>query len=65
KKFNDYLDIQFLQLPEEIRNEVLYGHYENGKKKFLFIKGISQSLQKGRRFKWSLYYDCLFRLQWF
>ncbi|MFN1909479.1 hypothetical protein ACK2FV_07785 [Clostridioides difficile] len=32
KKFNDYLDIQFLQLPEEIRNEVLYGHYENGKK---------------------------------
>ncbi|HBF8989677.1 TPA: excinuclease ABC subunit UvrA [Clostridioides difficile] len=47
KKFNDYLDIQFLQLPEEIRNEVLYGHYENGKKSSSLSKVFHNRYKRG------------------
>ncbi|HBF4082352.1 excinuclease ABC subunit UvrA [Clostridioides difficile] len=47
KKFNDYLDIQFLQLPEEVRNEVLYGHYENGKKSSSLSKVFHNRYKKG------------------
>ena len=47
KKFNDYLDIQFLQLPEEVRNEVLYGHYENGKKSSSLSKVFHNRYKRG------------------
>lgn len=47
KKFNDYLDIQFLQLPEEVKNEVLYGHYENGKKSSSLSKVFHNRYKRG------------------
>lgn len=47
KKFNDYLEIQFLQLPEEIKNEVLYGHYENGKKSSSLSKLFHNRYKRG------------------
>ena len=30
RKFNEHLDIPFLQLPEEVQSEILYGHFANG-----------------------------------
>jgi len=30
RKFHSYLAIPFLQLPEEVRGEIIYGHYSNG-----------------------------------
>lgn len=47
KKFKDYLEIQFLQLPEEVKNEVLYGHYENGKKSSSLSKLFHNRYKRG------------------
>ncbi|NMS89590.1 excinuclease ABC subunit UvrA [Clostridioides difficile] len=47
KKFKDYLEIQFLQLPEEVENEVLYGHYENGKKSSSLSKLFHNRYKRG------------------
>lgn len=47
KKFKDYLDIPFLQLPEEVQNEVLYGHYENGKRSSSLAKVLHGRYQRG------------------
>jgi excinuclease ABC subunit A len=30
KKFNEYLRIPYIQLPEEVKEEIIYGHYANG-----------------------------------
>ena len=29
KRFKEYFSMPFSQLPEEVKNEVVYGHYEN------------------------------------
>ncbi|NMS88170.1 excinuclease ABC subunit UvrA, partial [Clostridioides difficile] len=38
---------QFLQLPEEVENEVLYGHYENGKKSSSLSKLFHNRYKRG------------------
>lgn len=47
RRFKEYFSIPFFQLPEEVKNEVIYGHYENGKRSYCLIKIFESRHQKG------------------
>ncbi|MCD2346805.1 excinuclease ABC subunit UvrA [Clostridium guangxiense] len=47
KKFKKYFSIPFLQLPEEVKNEVIYGHYENGKQSYSLTRIFQRRYEKG------------------
>lgn len=47
RRFKEYFSISFFQLPEEVKNEVIYGHYENGKRSYCLIKIFESRHQKG------------------
>lgn len=47
RKFNLHFSVPFIELPEEVKNEVIYGHYENGKRSYCLIKLFERRRQKG------------------
>ena len=47
KRFVEYFSMPFYQLPEEVKNEVIYGHYENGKISYSLTKIFQRRHQKG------------------
>ncbi|PJI08081.1 MULTISPECIES: excinuclease ABC subunit UvrA [Clostridium] len=47
KKFKQYFSIAFLQLPLEVKNEVIYGHYENGKQSYSLTRIFQSRYEKG------------------
>lgn len=47
KKYGDYFQVPFHQLPEEIKDEVVYGTYENGKQSYCIERILKNALEKG------------------
>ncbi|WP_250857725.1 excinuclease ABC subunit UvrA [Oceanirhabdus seepicola] len=47
KKFKEYFSMPFSQLPEDVKNEVVYGCYENGKRSYSLIRIFQRRYQKG------------------
>lgn len=47
KKFKQYFSIPFLQLPQEVKNEVIYGNYENGKQSYSLTRIFQSRHEKG------------------
>ncbi|WP_167956156.1 excinuclease ABC subunit UvrA [Anaerosporobacter faecicola] len=47
KKFQAYMDEPFWQLPEDIREEVVYGCYENGKQSYCIERILRNAYEKG------------------
>ena len=47
KRYGSYFETPFWQLPEEIRDEVVYGTYENGKQSYCIERIISHAYEKG------------------
>ncbi|WML32563.1 excinuclease ABC subunit UvrA [Clostridium sp. OS1-26] len=47
KKFKEYFSMPFSQLPEEVKNEVVYGHYENGKRSYSLTRIFQGRYEKG------------------
>lgn len=47
KKFGIYFATPFWQLPEEVREEVVYGTYENGKQSYCLERILRNAFEKG------------------
>lgn len=47
KKFKEYFSMPFSQLPEEVKNEVVYGHYQNGKRSYSLTRIFQGRYEKG------------------
>lgn len=47
RRFNEYFDMPFIKLPEEVRNEAIYGRYENGKSSYALLRAYGNRHQKG------------------
>jgi excinuclease ABC A subunit len=47
KKFGSYFDTPFWELPEDIREEVIYGNYENGKQSYCIERTLRYAYEKG------------------
>ena len=47
KKYGDYFKTPFKELPEEIREEVVYGTYENGKQSYCLERILRNAYEKG------------------
>ncbi|WP_234124223.1 excinuclease ABC subunit UvrA [Clostridium hydrogenum] len=47
KRFQEYFLMPFWKLPEEVRNEVVYGQYENGKRSYCLIRAFQSRYDKG------------------
>lgn len=47
RRFNEYFDMPFIKLPEEVRNEAIYGRYENGKSSYALLRTYGNRHQKG------------------
>lgn len=47
KRYGDYFQTPFWQLPEEIQEEVTYGTYENGKQSYCIERILRNALEKG------------------
>lgn len=47
RHFEDYFDMPFRTLPEEIKNEAIYGRYENGKNSYCLTKAYESRYHKG------------------
>ena len=47
KKYGDYFDTPFCQLPEEVREEVVYGNYDLGKQSYCLERHFRNSYERG------------------
>lgn len=47
KRFEEYFLMPFWKLPEEVRNEVVYGQYENGKRSYCLVRAFESRHDKG------------------
>lgn len=47
RRFKKYMEWPFLELPQEIRNEAIYGRYENSKQTYSLTKLYQNRYQKG------------------
>lgn len=47
KKYRMYFDTSFWQLPEDIRDEVVYGTYDNGKQSYCLERILRNAYEKG------------------
>lgn len=47
KKYGMYFDTPFWELPEDIREEVVYGTYTNGKQSYCFERMLRNAYEKG------------------
>ncbi|NLG03216.1 MAG: ATP-binding cassette domain-containing protein [Clostridia bacterium] len=47
KKYGDYFCIAFWKLPEEVREEIVYGTYENGKQSYCIERILSTAFDRG------------------
>lgn len=47
KRYGDYFQTPFWQLPEEIQEEVIYGTYENGKQSYCIERILRNAFEKG------------------
>ncbi|MBQ4523280.1 MAG: excinuclease ABC subunit UvrA [Lachnospiraceae bacterium] len=47
KKIGNYFDTPFWQLPEEVREEVVYGTYDNGKQSYCIERILRNAYEKG------------------
>ena len=47
KKYGDFFNTPFLELPEDIRSEVIYGTYENGKQSYCIERLLRNAYEKG------------------
>lgn len=47
KKYGIYFETPFWQLPEDIRDEVVYGTYDNGKQSYCLERILKNSYEKG------------------
>lgn len=47
KRFGSYFTTPFWELPEEIREEVVYGVYDNGKQSYCIERMLRNALEKG------------------
>lgn len=47
KKFNEYFSMPFSELPQDVKNEVIYGHYENGKPTYSLTRIFQSRYEKG------------------
>lgn len=47
RRFNEYFNMPFIKLPEEVKNEAIYGRYENGKNSYALLRAYGNRHQKG------------------
>ncbi len=47
KKYGEYFETPFWHLPEEIRDEIVYGTYENGKQSYCIERILKNAYEKG------------------
>jgi excinuclease ABC A subunit len=47
RRFKDYFYMPFTSLPEDVKNEAIYGRYENGKSSYSLIKAYESRYRKG------------------
>ena len=47
KKYGAYFEVQFWELPEDIRDEVVYGTYDNGKQSYCLERILRNAYEKG------------------
>jgi excinuclease ABC subunit A len=47
KRFKEFLSMPFSQLPEEVKNEVIYGNFENGKRSYSLMRIFEGRYKKG------------------
>lgn len=47
KKYGVYFETPFWELPEDIRNEVIYGRYDNGKQSYCLERILRNAYEKG------------------
>ncbi|MFV0393650.1 MAG: hypothetical protein ACK5LC_04530 [Coprobacillaceae bacterium] len=47
RRFEEYFYTPFLSLPEDIKNEAIYGRYENGKSSYSLMKAFENRHRKG------------------
>ncbi|WP_055666660.1 excinuclease ABC subunit UvrA [Desnuesiella massiliensis] len=47
RRFKDYFYMPFTSLPEDVKNEAVYGRYENGKSSYSLTKAFESRYRKG------------------
>jgi excinuclease ABC subunit A len=47
KKYGTYFDVPFWKLPEDIRDEIVYGTYDNGKQSYCIERILRNAYKKG------------------
>ncbi len=62
KKYGAYFEVPFWELPEDIRDEIVYGTYDNGKQSYCLERILRNAYEKGedveKVFEKTICFDC-------